>query len=494
MAFAPLPRILSTLALMGLILSGCGGKPTVTPTISPSSTPARATATTAPTATVAAMHFPQVRIVPGELYFELDGQPMFLFSRNIAGYQQAHYSAFLEMAEKGGSRFVRIQLDSLGMGYTREGKADPNWLMQWDAVFSKAEDRGIYVLPVFSGWFDWNAGPGYSTWSSNPLNEANGGPVKDPAELFQKDSPTQALWLAWMQTVVQHWQGRPNIIAWEIFSEVNLSSGATEAEGVELVNRAAAAIRAADPSGRPVTASIAETGTWPNFYRDAQIEFINIHPYPPPGQLDREIVSKTRQYLEAYDKPVLIGESGLSADGPESSNGSLTVAKEAVTGVRHAIWASIVSGAMNGRALYWEDSFGIYFQTLGMPFMQKYETAELAAVQFLENVPSFAGMKPVKASSSPEIWGAMVGNEEMMIGWYRDAGSEPPEWPIRPVIAGAVVTVDAPGTSANWTVSFYDPKSGKQTGSAPLSQADGRFDIRLPDFTDDIAFTIIPAK
>ena len=84
------------------------------------------------------------------------------------------------------------------MGYMWTGAVDPNWVAQWDQVFDKAEADGIYILPVFSGWFDWNAGAGYSTWKSNPLNKVNSGPVQSPGELFQKGSATQTLWLNWM--------------------------------------------------------------------------------------------------------------------------------------------------------------------------------------------------------------------------------------------------------------------------------------------------------
>jgi hypothetical protein len=218
--------------------------------------------------------FPILILKPGENYFSIDGKPGFIFSRNIAGYEQDHYNTFLDWMKTGGSKLARIQLDSLGMGYTSSGGVDENWAAQWDRVFDKAEADGIYILPVFSGWFDWNSGTGYSTWKSNPLNAANGGPVKSPAELFQKDSATQILWLQWMQTLVKRWQSRRNIPAWEIFSEVNLASGGTESTGISFVNLAASMIRASDPAHRPVTASLADDGRWPNFYRATEIDFL----------------------------------------------------------------------------------------------------------------------------------------------------------------------------------------------------------------------------
>ena len=155
---------------------------------------------------------PALTLKPGDFYFSVDGQTSFLFSRNIAGYHPADYDTFLDWSKAGGSKFVRIQLDSLGMGYTKTGKVDQPWASQWDQVFDKAQADGIFILPVFSDWFDWNAGSGYSTWKSNPLNQSNDGPVITPGELFQKGSATQNMWMQWMQSLVKRWQGRKNIL------------------------------------------------------------------------------------------------------------------------------------------------------------------------------------------------------------------------------------------------------------------------------------------
>ena len=484
-----LSSIPSLIILASLFLSSCAPKPTAAPNLTATvtiqatntdlPTPTQ-TATNIATVTSTSIPFPSLTLVPGNFYFNLDGKASFIFSRNIAGYQQVHYQTFLDWARTGGSKVARIQLDSMGMGYTQGGEVDPNWVVQWDQVFDKAEADGIYVLPVFSGWFDWNAGAGYSTWKTNPLNQANGGPVKSPGELFQKGSATQTLWMKWMQTLVKRWQGRNNILGWEIFSEVNLASGNGESSGIDFVNSAAAIIRAADPAHRPVTASLADDGKWPNFYRDSFIDFINIHPYPPSAQLDRNIISGVRNLITMYKRPVLIGESGLNADTPDN------YPPNAATGVRHAIWAGVVSGAMNGRALYWEDSFGIYFPNLGIPWMQKFPT-ELPAANFVAGV-DFSGFQALTATFSSGVWGASVGNEKMVLSWYRDATSEPPDWNMLGSVSKQTVNLTVPGTAVNWQVDFYDTQTGTKIISASVTRVGNIVSVPLPDFKDDIAF------
>jgi hypothetical protein len=497
-------KILAILLFSSMFFAGCGSKPAASPTplqtdtarptqtVQPIPTftftlPATKAPTVAPSATL--LPLPLLTLQPGDFYFRVDGTPGVIFGRNIAGYQQIHYQTFLDWSQLGGSKFVRIQLDSLGMGYTQDGKVDLNWAILWDQVFNKAEADGIYILPVFSGWFDWNDGSNpnfsYSTWKSNPLNQANGGPVKSPGELFQKGSATQVLWMNWMNALVERWHGRRNILAWEIFSEVNLASFPTEAAGIDFVNTAAALIRAADP-GRPVTVSKADIGNWPNFYKDTDIDFTEIHQYPP--NLDRVIITEIHNSLTKYGRPVLIGESGLDPDTPDSEAGKLTVAQNAPVGIRHAIWAGVVSGAMNARTLYWEDGFGIYFPSLGLPWLQKYQAIELPAVRFTEGI-DFSGFKPLTVATTADVWGAAVGNETGLIGWFRDAGCEPPNWNLKGLIKGQQVTLTVPGSVVNWRVDFYSTQDGTTSlGSAFVTRKGGSITIPLPDFQDDIAF------
>jgi hypothetical protein len=464
--------------------------PTAEPTaLAPTSAPAVAPLTGPP---VAPSLLPRLTLNPGDRYFRIDGTPSFVFAHNVAGYQPVDLQTLLDWTKAGGSKFVRVQLDSFGMGYTRKGEVDPSWVAQWDQVFDRAEARGIFVLPVFAVWYEWNDGTGYSTWKSNPLNQANGGPAPTPAALFEKDSDTQILWLDWMRALIQRWQGRDNILGWEIFSEVNMAPESTQTAGVDFVNRAVAVVRSADPTHRPVTASLAETGTWSDFYANTSIDFINVHPYLPSGQLDRNIIELVQHALDKYDRPVLIGESGLSADTPDTAAGKLTVAPNAHLGIQHAIWAGVVSGAMNGRALWWEDGYGIYFPQLGMSWLQKYATEELPAARFVAGL-DFSGFKPVVSATSRGTWGAAIGNGTFVIGWFRDAACEPPAWNLQRLVTNQTVTLSVPGSAADWKIDFYNTKTGTDiVGSALATRHGSVLTIPLPPFTDDIAFKMYP--
>ena len=350
-----------------------------------------------------------------------------------------------------------------------------------------AEANGLYVIPYFTGWANWNS-TGFNTWTTNPFNSANGGPARSPTEFFKKDSPTQMLYLKWFKAVVTRWQKHRNILAWETITEVNYINGISQPEGVYLVEQLSKTAREADAQHRLITVSLADVGEWPDLYRSDAADLYNFHPYPPSARLDSYVLSRVRLFMTNYQKPVLIGESGLNAATPDTSTGKLTVAKNARIGIQHAIWAETVSGAMNGRALFWEDGYGVYFPALGMPFLQKYTDVEVPAGRFVNGV-DMTGLAPINAQATGKIFGAALGNPDLIIGWYRDAACEPPDWNTQPVISNQTVTLTVPGSAANWKVDFYNTKTGTDILSSTLVTRSGdTVIVPLPDFTDDIAF------
>ena len=488
-----------------LLLSGCNPRLTAAPTLTATSVPATilptytAVSTLAPSPTSPAVALPALTLEPANFYFSLDGQPAFILSRNLTGNTKDDFSSLLEWAHQGDTRVIRIHIIT-GWGVpwiNRDWSINEQWAQDWDGFFDQAQADGIFIIPVFGVWADWNDGKPadvYHFWQYNPLNVANSGPLTSPTGLFQTDSDTQKHWMAWVQAMVKRWQGRQNIAAWEIFSEINLASGAlgdTDAKGavsetaaVDFTNKAAAIIRAADTSHRPVTLSLAVgapfTDEWAKFYENNTLDFIEIHPYS--DQLDRELVSDIQKNIIRYNRPVMIGESGLWSMA-HNANASI--------GIEHAIWAGLVSGAMNGRALWENDGYALYSSknpTDAMQFMQSYATTGLPVARFVDGI-DFTGFQPLNSVSSSGVWGAAVGNERSIIGWYRDADSEPPDWNLQPLISKQTVSLTVPGSATSWKVDFYNTKDGTTIlGSGSVTRIGNIVNISLPDFQDDIAF------
>ena len=474
--------VLIVLTLFSLILSSCA----------PGSSVAL-TATPRPTARPTPIPLPAIAWTPGDSYFSISGRPAFVFSRNPAGLVQKDWATLTGMAQQQGDHFVRVFTLNASMGgdhgygYTPQGGILEGWSYNWEYFFDVAEADGLYVIPSFFGWLNWND-TGFNDWAANPFNSANGGPAEDPREIYKKDSPTQQLYLAWFKSLVTRWQSHRNILAWEVVTEVNLIKGISQTEGIYLAEQLARVVREADTLHRPVTSSVADWSGWTQFLRSDAVDYINFHPYPPDGTLDRRILEQVPLLLNTFHKPILIGESGLNAIAPDTGEGKITLSPNARIGFQHAIWAELVSGAMNGRALWWEDGYGLYIQGLGMPYIQKYTDLEAPVLRFSEDL-DMAGFKPVPARTSGKIFGAALGNETTIIGWYRDVTCEPPDWNLQSVISKQTVSITAPGSASNWKIDFYATRTGTDIISSALVTRSGtKITITLPDFTDDIAF------
>jgi hypothetical protein len=418
---------------------------------------------------------------PGENYFRVDGRPAFVLGRNPVGTSPKAYADHFRHAAAAGERFLRIHFTFSPPG-EKAGEIDPAMLKAWDEVLDAADKHGLAVLPVLGVWADWNDGSRKETWHAwdkNPFNVERSGPAKRPNELFD-DTPCRKLWLKRLETFVKHWSDRRAIVGWEIFSEMDLVTGATEERAVDFSERAAAVIRAADPRKRPVTASQAGINEWPKLLKSKALDFIQVHPYaggPFRGHLDDLIIAVVRERLKKYGKPVLLGECGLDAAPPR---GTLDVAPRAEIGIRHAIWAAVVSGAMNGRMLWWQDG---YDQFEKADLCRHYHQAAAPAAAFVRGV-DYAGFGPIPCELSAGLKGAVIGNDKARLGWFRDVQCGPPDWPMKPV-AGQTVTVDAPGDA--WQVEFFDPVTGKATGESRVTVREGRLRIALPEVQGSVA-------
>lgn len=498
------PKIIALTGLI-LILSSCNPVPTAAPEASavPEATAAPAAAPTDTTAPVltstpapTSIPLPAFSLKPGDFYFSTNYMPGMIYIRNVSVMYYEDFDTLLDWAAAGGTKVIRFGLtDYAGIGgypYTNTGELNETVVLKWEKLLDNAEKHGIYILPFFTGWGDLNTS-GMSDWADNPINAAKGGPTTKPTDIFHEGTAASATWFKYVTALVTRWQARRNILAWEVLAESNLIQGITEQQGIAFVEKMAAVIHAAESSPRPISASLGgpEIYAWPNFYNSKAIDIIQTHPYPT--NLDRGLVDIAHKYRTRYNKPVMIGELGLNWEKPdvlETSN------PNAHLGIEHAIWAGVVSGMMNARALFWEDSYAIYFPTMRSLWLNRYAEAELPAARFTKGM-DFTGFEPldIKYPAGTKIWGAALGNYQMAIGWFRDAASEPPNWNLQPSLKGQTVTVTLPGTSPDWQADFYDTKTGDPLGGSVLLTRQGSgVTVPLPDFTDDIAFKLFVNK
>ena len=428
----------------------------------------------------------------GERYLRLNGAPAFLLGRNPTELSVGAFESRFREAEAAGERLMRLHLMHGIPPGRGPGEIDEEWARRWESVFDAAARRGIAVIPVFTVWAQWNDGSGgelWHVWNDNPYNAARGGPARSPADVLG-DTPCRRAWLRWLGNLVRRWRGRTNIAAWEPISELDLVTGSSPAAGAGFIAAAAATIRAADTGRRPITVSLSGIHDWPELFRSPAVDIVQAHPYaidaPWAGRLADEIIAVTRERLARYGKPVLLGECGLDWRPPP---GTLTQAERAPVGIRQAIWAAAVSGAISGRMLWWEDGYDRYER--GDASARCGDVAAPVA-RFAREV-AWRDLRPAAALCPPEIRGAALAGAVSAIGWFRDALCDPPTWPERP-LTGLSVTLSINGSAAAWRVRFYDALTGEPTGETLLRSAKGRLTIPLPPFRGSIALQATRAR
>jgi Cellulase (glycosyl hydrolase family 5). len=427
---------------------------------------------------------PRFELYKGENFFRIDGKQAFVLGRNPVGTSAEAYEEHFRNIAANGERIARIHFTYMPTD-ENPGEISEGMLYVWDQVLDAAEKYGVAVLPVLDVWSNWNNGSGgvpmeWTRWNNNPF-EINK-KAQSPNDLFN-NTPCRNLWLQRLEKFVKHWSNRRAIIGWEIFSELDLVTGATEDQAVPFVERAAEVIRANDPWKRPITASLAGIDDWPRFSKSSALDFLEIHPYASggfKGQLDSLIISTVRQRLVKYGKPIFIGESGLSASSP---HGTLDVATHSNIGIRNAIWASVVSGAMNGRMLWWHDGYDMFEK---VDLCCQYQQAAAPSAEFVHAI-DFNGFVPISCALSNGLMGAMIGNGKSFLGWFRDVQCVPPNWTINKMV-GQTVAVDVSGNL--WQVAFFDTTTGEQISERQLTAQAGGIHIVLPEFIGSIAIRL----
>jgi hypothetical protein len=423
----------------------------------------------------------------GERYFRIDGGPAFVLGRNPVGVNPEAFAEHFQNAAAAGERFMRIHFICSPAG-EKAGEIHVGMLQAWDAVLDAAERHRLAVLPVLGIWSDWNDGSNGETWhlwEKNPFNATRNGPAKQPGELLE-DTPCRQLWFKRLETLVKHWAPRRCIVGWEIFSEVDLITGATEDRAVEFALLAAAVVRAADPAHRSTTVSQAGINAWPKLLSSDGVQIVSVHLYaahPFGGNLDELILKSVHERLQTYRKPVLIGECGLDWAPPR---GTLDVAPGAEVGIRHAIWASAVSGAISGRMLWWQDGWDQFERA---DVCRYYQQAAVPAVAFVKGM-DFTGFAPV-ACDAPGLMGGMLGNDRRLIGWFRDAQCVPPQWTLKEVSGREVALV---GYAGAWKAEFVDTTSGRVIKTSTVQAEKNQLKIPLPAFRGSIALKLTAAK
>jgi hypothetical protein len=434
---------------------------------------------------------------PRYLRFD-DGTPYFAVGENLAWYDGRGtfaYDDWLEKLAAQGVNYVRLWMPSWAFGLEwirRENGAvvsslgdytdrlDRAW--QLDAVLEAAERRGIQVMLCLQnhGPFSLDAN---SQWADNPYNAANGGPLAHPADFFD-DPAARALFERRLRYVVARWGYATNLLAWELWNEVNLAASsflpAVQAWHVEM----ARAIEALDPHDHMITTSVSLGEEASPLWQLPEIDFSQTHTYNVPFLLDTGYLLGTLVERARVDgKPVLIGETGADWRGPAE-----TLATDpSHIGFHDGLWVGVMAETFGTGMSWWWDNV-VDPQDLYPHFG--------AVARFVDGVgfdaQGFAGSRPAVAAAGRRLTAWALVGDSIALAWIKnlDHHFAPAGNPGDPVpVEGATLRLDGVG-DGRWRARWIDTIRGEEIRRRTVRAAGGAVLLEAPPFVGDVALRL----
>jgi len=305
-----------------------------------------------------------VRLHPSSDYtFQFDSGTFFrAIGENVAWTDDYEY--YFKKLNANGCNFVRIWMCpwNLYLEWKEPGLGQYHLknAAQLDSVLTFAEKYGIYIMFCMDYHGVAQKDEGYfkeNKWSENPYNQKNGGPCITQAELF-----TNKLAKKYQQNryhyIIARYSYSPNILAWELWNEVDLTAGEPE-HVIAWHEEMASYIKQIDPYNHLITTSFSGVG-YPDMWEIKQLDFSQTHHYNNPNFAE-SLPQAIHHHQGKYHKPHVIGEFGVDFRGPAETKEN----DPDNVGFHNGLWAGFCSPTPIIPLSWWWDNlidpYNLYF-------------------------------------------------------------------------------------------------------------------------------------
>lgn len=293
-------------------------------------------------------------------YLQFDsGKPYFAVGLNV-GWPGNRGSAdnqewFARLSAAGGN-FARVWLcwhrDKIESRKSGPGRYDLGACAYNDRVLKLAAENHIACMLTFLNHTQLldNTYWGRGDWPDEPYNAANGGPATQPANFFDAGM-ARTLFKRRLRYIVARYGAFTNVLAWELWNEQELAKVEIP---LDWTREMAAELHKLDAYHHLVTTSFGGTGdkaTWTL----PEIDLTQRHLYGDDGSLQDTVgaYAQAARASDAYHKPYLLAELGISWQRPDTSYDPAGRA----TNLHNGLWAGALSGGFGGGCSWWWDNY-----------------------------------------------------------------------------------------------------------------------------------------
>ncbi len=423
-------------------------------------------------------------------YFSFDsGLFYYPLGQNLAWLPFAQYAHYFKQMAEQKENWARIWMSSWSFGLEWKPMGSFGGLGIYnlekaallDQIVDQADHHDIKLQLVFDfhGAYSSKVNP---EWSNNPYNRLNGGFLARAEDFFTDESAKQA-YKKRLRYIVARWGYSPSIMAWELFNEVSYTDNFKGEAVTAWHDQMARYIKSIDPHQHLITTSYG--GDSPaGAYQLASIDFAQNHVYT---ENLNKVLKKINQRLAQTKKPFFIGEFGSNA-----ANGGDDKDKAGVF-LHAGLWNQFMQNASGNAMPWWWDSH-IEPNNLYYHFGALARFAEGLDRRKYVFEPLQQKLKMQVAGKDYHFELIGLSSPELSMFWISDAQGLVSKDGLRATAYEKVKLAFDHFKGESYELEYWDTYAGKLVKREQVRTQNGRLEVELPYFVNDLAMKIRPAK
>lgn len=285
----------------------------------------------------------------GDSYFPL-GENLGWVSRSLSDW-----TGYLDQCQAAKINWIRIWMVS--WGYTelvwspKGGRYhgleayDLDNAALWDGILQNAKERGVNVTLVVNHHGQYSTGHN-PIWDENPYNKANGGYLDAPSQFFTNERAKKD-YRDKLRYIVARYGAFTNLMAWEFWNEVDLTSNFDMAVVRDWHEEMSAYLDSIDPYRH--LRSTSGSGDVSPLHRIDGIDYAQTHSYTN-NLIERQQAVSKRYFEDEMHKPHFMAEMAYDWRGPTRED------DEGVS-LHNQLWSSVHSYDCGTAMTWWWDNW-----------------------------------------------------------------------------------------------------------------------------------------